>query len=206
MLRKSLCILGASWLVVGCFALRGADPWGEASPGAPIAEADCATCHSDIEARHAAGPHGAKNIACGQCHRGGGHPDFEVAVNDATCGSCHLAEYQQNALSAHAETAVLVGAEISPQALRAQGFRAGERFVRRSGEAEDGRLCAACHYDQHALSLGSVRGAGFCESCHSGLVDHFELEAEGNRCIGCHVEQDTTLVGQTVTSHSFAVE
>lgn len=212
MLRTALVALLAAGLG-GCIRLREAPPWGEPSAGAAVAAADCATCHADVSAVYAAGPHAAVHIACGQCHRGAGHPAFDVPLDDATCAGCHLPEYQQTLLSAHERTAVEVPGEVSEEALRGDEFRVkadGQwRFsTRDAGLPERGRLCVGCHFAGHQLSLAPVRAAGFCQDCHKDRIDHYVAEGGGkdNRCLPCHVVKDVTVAGQVVSSHAFGGE
>jgi len=207
-----LLLLAVCALIVGCHAISGSAPWGnepiESSHAA--AQPPCDSCHAEVAARHASGPHGRKGIACGQCHRGSGHPVFDEPVNDGTCGACHLPEYQQVALSAHARSAIVVPAAVSTGTLREDGFRVrvADRvfFATRDGQLrQDGRLCAGCHYDHHELSASAARSATFCVTCHAHREDHYpDVVADGNRCLVCHMEQGVTVTGQTVTSHAFS--
>jgi hypothetical protein len=173
---------------------------------------DCETCHVDVAETHVAAPHGSKGIACRQCHRGGGHPEFDQALNDGTCGGCHLAEYHQSAQSAHARDAFEIAPGGDDALLRDNDFR-----VLRDGRAvfvtqhrsapQQGLLCAGCHYDAHRVSADAARAAGFCEVCHGERAAHYDdAVADGNRCIGCHMGKGTTMTGQPVTSHAFSVD
>ena len=67
-----------------------------------------------------------------------------------------------------------------------------------------GRLCAACHYDEHRLGLGVVQRAGFCTGCHTGREEHFPTSGSTNRCVQCHVRVGETVSGQVVNTHRFA--
>jgi hypothetical protein len=163
-----------------------------------------------VAARHLHGPHGHVGIACGQCHRGAGHPDFDEPLADATCGGCHLPEYQQVSRSAHARDAVQVPATVAAGTLREDGFRVrsdGRTFfaTRDRGSAPAGLLCAGCHFDRHDVSASWSRSAAFCVACHEDRADHYpEVAADDNRCLACHMQRGVTVTGQRVTSHAFA--
>jgi hypothetical protein len=199
--------LGA--LLLGCNVLVGGSPWGPDRLGAEVDDEACETCHDDVAARLAATPHARVGIACGQCHRGTGHPEFDEPVEDGTCGACHLPEYQQVARSAHARRAVEVPDGTSRRDLRERGFVArtprGTVFTTRDPAApRSGRLCAACHFADHALSATNARAGGFCTTCHVGRDEHVPTIVAGDaRCFDCHMRRGTTIVGQPVSSHDF---
>ena len=200
----------------GCFVvswLRGDDRPAVSGP-APYVE-DCSVCHAaPVAARYAESLHAAKGIQCGQCHTPGGHPDFREPVRDGKCGGCHLAQLEQTVASTHFATRAerpLDGDRAARADLRRDGFTAatpaGQRFVGdASAAAVGGRLCVACHYDEHRLGLGAVRRVEFCEGCHGGREAHYPLPEPGvNRCTVCHVRVGTTGRGQVIDTHRFAV-
>jgi len=210
-LRWALPLVVVCGLAAGCHALFGRSPWGD-EPTGDAREAggpSCDVCHAEVAKRHLDGPHGGEGIACGQCHRGGGHPAFDEPLDDGTCGGCHLPEYQQVAPSAHARNAIVVPVEISERTLRADGFRIelSERVfftTRDQRSRRGGRLCAGCHYDGHRLSSSSARSAHLRESCHTDRGGHYsDVVADDNRCLVCHMREGVTVVGQAVTSHAF---
>jgi hypothetical protein len=180
------------------------DPKAVAGP-APYVE-NCATCH--------AAPTVAR-YAESQCHPPEDHGDFAQPVSDEKCGSCHQPEYQQTLASKHFATRVrraLDSDRAARASLRQDGFTAAtaeaRRFVGDSSAAESGgRLCAACHYDEHRLGLRPVQRADFCVGCHKGREDHFADPAARaeTRCFTCHVREGTTVAGQVVNTHRFAV-
>jgi hypothetical protein len=97
-------------------------------------------------------------------------------------------------------------------ALRREGFIgstvAGRAFVGDVGSGElGGRLCAACHYDEHRLGLGAVQGTDGCAACHTRRDEHFPIPASEpeNRCVTCHVRAGETASGQVVNTHRFAL-
>ncbi|HEV8585083.1 MAG TPA: hypothetical protein VGT02_08945 [Methylomirabilota bacterium] len=198
------------------------NPWAPRRPdpaaigGAAVHVERCATCHAARVAEpFARSRHAALGIACGQCHTAAGHPDFARPVQDGTCGGCHPAEYQQTPLSRHFATRVqrdLDGDRAARAALRREGFTAataeGKRFVGDAAAGErGGRLCAACHYDEHRLGLGRVRSGDFCGGCHADRDAHFPVAIAGlaNRCTQCHVRVGETVTGQIVNTHRFPV-
>ena len=202
----------------GCFLIPSAP---RPDPNAPIAGPavyvdNCQLCHaSPVAAHYAMSLHTTKGIRCGQCHTPGGHPNFTQPVSDGKCGGCHQPQYQESLVSRHFATRALSALDhdqAARKALRQEGFTApapggGRRFVGDSSSGElGGRLCAACHYDEHRLDLAVVRRDGFCTSCHGARTGHFEIPTpEGtNRCLQCHVRVGETVNGQVVNSHRFA--
>jgi len=191
----------------GCQLLATGSPWGAAASETSAAtdQYDCADCHEDIATLHRDGPHGAANIACGQCHRGNGHPEFSEPLDDRTCGGCHLPEYQQVDSSAHARrgTRAKRQGEGGPS-----GFLVtidGARYFAVAADASGRNLCAACHFDEHRLSASATREPGFCAGCHADLGNHPRgATTRAADCIDCHMQRGTTVSGQTVTSHTFA--
>lgn len=209
--------LGLALMLGGCFLVPLSpdrpDPAGASGPAVYV-EA-CESCHAArARGQGAPGRHAALGIRCGQCHLPRGHPDFARPVSDGTCAGCHQAEYQQTLMSGHfaaRQPHALDGDRAARAAVRAVGFvaveGAGRRFVGdATAGAMGGRLCAACHYDEHRLGLGAVRRAGFCAGCHSGREAHYPGGEAGvaNRCVSCHVRVGETVHGQVVNSHRFA--
>ena len=201
----------------GCFLMS----WGPERPdpravsGPAVYIERCAGCHGDgAVTRYAASTHAARGIRCGQCHAGRNHPDFTEPVRDGKCAGCHQPEFQQTLASAHFASRArrpLDGDRTARVALRRDGFVAaagGRRsFVGDIASAElGGRLCAACHYDEHRLGLAPVRQATFCTGCHVGRDEHYPGAADSaNRCVSCHVRVGTSVTGQVVNTHRFAV-
>jgi hypothetical protein len=176
---------------------------------------DCQACHGpSAGAAYAQSLHAARGIRCGQCHTPGGHPDFTAPVRDGKCGGCHQPQYEQTLGSLHFTTRQLRGLDhdrAARAALRREGFAAatpeGRRFVGDSTSGDlGGRLCAACHYDEHRLGLRAVRAADFCTGCHADREDHYPASAPGgaDRCVECHVRAGQTVSGQVVDTHRFA--
>jgi hypothetical protein len=220
MSRRSAVLAGAVPLLAlalgGCFVaswLRG-DAAPPVSGPVPYVE-DCSTCHASlVAARYAESRHAAKGIQCGQCHTPGGHPDFTQPVRDGKCGGCHLAQLEQTLASTHFAARArrpLDGDRAARAALRRDGFTAatpqGRRFVGDAGAGElGGRLCPACHYDEHRLGLGTVRRDDFCTGCHGGRDAHYPMPEPGvNRCTVCHVRAGTTGRGQVIDTHRFTL-
>ena len=202
----------------GCFLAPGSparrDPAGSVSGPAPYVEG-CNDCHAaPIGTHYAQSLHAAKGIRCGQCHTPGGHPSFTQPIADGKCGGCHQPQYQETLTSAHfasREQRALRDDQPARATLRREGFTAGgpggRRFVGDSSSGElGGRLCAACHYDDHRLGLGAVQRADFCAGCHAGREEHFPTPTPGstNRCVQCHVRVGQTVSGQVVNTHRFA--
>ena len=219
--RCSRTDLGALLLLTavalgGCFlAPQRTQPETTVSGPVPYVEG-CQTCHaSPVAVHYAESVHAAKGVRCGQCHTPGGHPDFARPVRDATCGGCHLAQYEQTVASKHFAIRVqraLDGARAARGALRRDGFTApegsGRRFVGDAAAGDlGGRLCMACHYDEHRLGRAAVRKAEFCVGCHpAGADTHFEAPKAGevNPCLDCHLRDGATSAGQLVNVHRFA--
>lgn len=214
------CLAGTIAVVLsGCFLMSGLpkrpDSAAPLSGPVPYVE-NCQMCHGGrIATSYAQSRHAAVGIRCGQCHTPGGHPNFRSPVEDGKCGGCHQAQYQQTLESRHFLSRQRRGLDddrSARMALRGDGFiaatPAGRRFVGDSSSgALGGRLCAACHYDEHRLGLASVHGADFCTGCHTGRQDHYPVETPdaSNRCIQCHVRAGETVTGQRVNRHRFAV-
>ena len=219
--RRALqtCMAGAVAVALGgCFLApspKRPDPAAPVSGPVPYVE-DCQACHrAPIDTNYAQSLHAAMGIRCGQCHTPGGHPDFRMPVADGKCGGCHQPQYQQTLESRHfasREPQALDDDRAARVALRREGFIAatsgGRRFVGDpSSGGLGGRLCVACHYDEHRIGLRSVQTAQSCTGCHTGREDHYPsgtLDAT-NRCIECHVRAGETLTGQRVNRHRFAV-
>jgi hypothetical protein len=197
----------------GCFLLGARDRPGPASVSGPVPYVeDCQACHATpVGARYLESLHASMGVHCGQCHTPGGHPDFGQPVQDAKCGACHLPQYQQTLMSRHftrRDQRPLDSDRAARARLRHDGFIAataqGRVFVGDSASGElGGRLCAACHYDEHRLGRGPVQRADFCEGCHTNRTEHFPMATEGNRCVQCHVRVGQTVKGQDVNTHRF---
>ena len=174
----------------------------------------CETCHAARPGpQYAESLHSAKGIRCGQCHTAGNHPNFTQPVRDAKCGGCHQPHLQQTLASKHFATRTeqsLDSDRPARIALRREGFvsgAAGERkFVGDASSGElGGRLCAACHYDEHRLGLRAVQRPDFCIGCHVNREAHFPVAGPANRCVICHVRAGVSETGQVVNTHRFAV-
>ena len=217
-LAQSVLVVSLGFATAGCILMsRSAQrPAPNAVSGAVPYVENCVTCHAGpTTVRYAESRHAAEGIRCGQCHAPGGHPDFSQPVGDGKCGGCHQAEYQQTLLSKHFAGRLLrlLDSDRAARAsLRRDGFTAptaqGRRFVGDASSAElGGRLCAACHYDNHRLGLGAVQRASFCVACHGDRALHFPDVATDpqNRCVTCHVRAGETVANQIVNTHRFAV-
>jgi hypothetical protein len=202
----------------GCFLAPGSPKRPEStapiSGPVPYVE-DCQTCHgAQVGVSYAQSLHAAKGIRCGQCHTPGGHPDFALPISDGKCGGCHLPQYQQTLESKHFASRQLRALDDDRAAratLRGEGFTGatprGRRFVGDASSGDlGGRLCVACHYDEHRLGLASVRRADFCTGCHTVREEHYPMPAPDlpNRCTQCHVRAGATVTGQVVDTHRFA--
>jgi len=213
-------LLGASLglATAGCFLLLPASPRPDPkafSGPIPYVE-DCAACHATPTVAHyAESRHAVEGIRCGQCHTPGGHPEFSQPVEDATCAACHQAQYQQTLASKHFAGRLqrsLDGDRAARASLRQDGFTAptatARGFVGDSSSGDvGGRLCAACHYDDHRLGLGPVQRTNFCVGCHPNREEHFSdvPSEEKNRCLTCHGRVGVTVAGQVVNTHRFAI-
>jgi hypothetical protein len=216
---QTWCLVGAIVVALGgCFVVPGSpdrpDPSALSGP-VPYVE-DCQACHgARIDKSYAQSLHAAMGIRCGQCHSPEGHPDFKWPVEDGKCGGCHQPQYQQTLESRHfasRDLRALNDDRAARVALRREGFTVaqsvGRRFVGDSSPGPlGGRLCAACHYDEHRIGLRSVLTAESCTGCHTGRDDHYPSEtlSVSNRCVECHVRAGETVTGQRVNRHRFAV-
>jgi hypothetical protein len=207
-------------LLTGCFLVTSSldrpDPRSVSGPA--VYREGCETCHAaPVGAAFATSVHAARGIRCGQCHTGGGHPNFVEPVTDAKCGGCHQPEYQQTLASRHFATRTpraLDADRPARAALRREGFvagtAAGRHFVGDAAAgALGGRLCAACHYDEHRLGLAPVQRADFCARCHAGRDAHYPIPTPAggpsNRCLVCHLRAGETVNGQVVNTHRFTL-
>jgi len=224
---RSRMVRSTPWglVVVAALALGGCflAPWSpdRPSPSAPVSGPvpyveDCQGCHAEpVGGHYAQSLHAAKGVRCGQCHTPGGHPNFTRPVEDGKCGGCHQPQYQQTLHSRHFATRQarrLDDDQPARAALRRAGFvaagPAGRAFVGDTASgALGGRLCAACHYDEHRLGLRAVRAAPFCTGCHTDRESHYPDPAPGtpNRCVQCHVRTGETVSGQVVDTHRFGL-
>jgi len=200
----------------GCFLLGSARPDSNApvTGPAPYVE-NCQACHATpVAAHYAMSLHTTMGIKCGQCHTPGGHPNFTQPIRDGKCGGCHQPQYQETLTSKHFTTRQSLALDDNRdarKALRREGFTVpvagGRRFVGDPASGPlGGRLCAACHYDEHRLDLATVQRADFCTGCHTDRGDHFPDPTPGftNRCVPCHVREGETVTGQIVNTHRFA--
>ena len=218
-LSPLLLVLVIALESAGCFLMSRTPPRPhptESVSGPALYVEGCQDCHATpVGAHYAQSLHAAMGIRCGQCHAPDGHPNFLRPIEDGKCGGCHQPQYQQTLASKHFATRELRALDGDPaarQALRADGFTAptatGRRFVGDSSSRElGGRLCAACHYDEHRLGLRPVDRADFCTGCHAGREQHFPAAATpglANRCMECHVRVGQTVKGQVVNIHLFA--
>jgi hypothetical protein len=218
-LRQFVLVAAVLLGLSGCFLMgkwQPGRPDPEQSVSGPAVRAEsCPRCHEAERASYAQSRHAAVNIRCGQCHTPGGHPNFADPVQDATCAGCHQSAFDQTLKSRHfadRQLRPLDGDLAARVTLRKEGFiattAAGRRFVGDSASgALGGRLCVACHYDEHRLGLGAVRQAGSCLVCHPGFEQHFASvtasPGQANRCTQCHVRVTRTEAGQTVNTHEF---
>lgn len=216
-LARTLLVASAGLALGGCFLLspRRPDPGAPVSGPAPYVEG-CLACHgARVAEQYARSLHTAMGIRCGQCHTPGGHPNFAQPVRDGKCGGCHQPAYQQTLRSKHFASRLqraLDDDRAARTTLRREGFMGATadrpHFVGDSSSGElGGRLCAACHYDEHRLGLGTVQRPDFCVGCHTDRENHFPVstpDVTTNRCTECHVRADVTEQGQTVNTHRFA--
>jgi hypothetical protein len=217
LIARAALVVSTVFALGGCFLLspRRPDPEGPVSGPVPYVER-CFACHgARVEDEYAKSLHTAMGIRCGQCHTPGGHPNFTQPVRDGKCGGCHQPAFQQTLKSKHFATRlqrVLDEDRAARAALRREGFVGATadrpHFVGDTTSGElGGRLCVACHYDEHRLGLGAVRRAEFCVGCHTDRETHFPVstpDVQKNRCTECHVRADETDSGQTVNTHRFA--
>ena len=217
-LARSLPVVCVGLAMAGCFVMSRSPQRSDASAvSGPVPYVEnCVACHAGpIAAHYAESRHSVAGIRCGQCHTPGGHPNFSQPVEDGKCGGCHQPEYQQTLASKHFAGRLqrsLDSDRAERANLRRDGFTAaaaeGRRFVGDSSSADlGGRLCAACHYDDHRLDLGAVHRANFCVGCHGDREQHFPDVAQDtqNRCLTCHVRVGETIASQVVNTHRFAV-
>ena len=199
----------------GCFLvswLPGRRDSAEPVPGPAVYVEGCRSCHPAlVDAQYGQSLHATKGIRCGQCHTAAGHPNYAQPVRDTTCGGCHQPQYQQTLGTRHFATRdqrALDGDRAARVALRREGFTAAgagaRRFVGDSSSGElGGRLCAACHYDEHRLGLRPVQRADFCLGCHPGREANLSSPTLGltNPCLQCHVRIGATESGQVLNTH-----
>jgi hypothetical protein len=216
-IARGALLLGLTLTLGGCFLLGGRTP-GRPDPAAlsgPTAYVEqCENCHASARTPYGQSLHAAMGIRCGQCHPAGNHPDFARPVSDATCGGCHQPEFQQTRESLHfaARTESALDTDRAARAaLRRNGFTVavdGRRTFAGDATSHElgGRLCAACHFDEHGLGLRRVRRADFCVGCHTDRETHFPTATAEptNRCLTCHVRVGDSATGQAITTHRFA--
>jgi len=216
-LVRSLLIASLALAIAGCFLTSSAPrrPAPTAVSGPAIYVENCATCHAvPTIAHYAESLHSAEGIHCGECHTPGNHPNFSQPVRDGKCAGCHQPEFQQTLVSKHFASRLQrsLDSDIAARrSLRRDGFTTPDgnarRFVGDSSSGElGGRLCVACHYDEHRLGLGAVQRANFCNGCHGDRQQHFPDGSPDtqNRCVTCHVRAGTTVSGQVINTHRFA--
>jgi hypothetical protein len=215
-----LAVLGLAGCALLPWARKRPDPFGSVSGPAPYVD-DCDSCHDERAEEYADSLHAAKGIRCGQCHTPGtdpdieedGHPDPAQPIADGKCGGCHQPQYQQTLATIHYSGRSLeaLGAdEYRREELREHDFVVGSgdaaRFVGDEAAGElGGRLCAACHFDEHRLGRRTVESADACTGCHVGYLEHYPEAIPGfeNLCTGCHVRVGVTDAGQVVNTHLF---
>jgi hypothetical protein len=210
-LTRMTLVVALAVALGGCFLMPGTP--NRPNPEAPVAGPvpyveNCQNCHgAPVGKSYAQSLHAAKGIRCEQCHTPGGHPNFAQPIRDGKCGGCHDPQYQQTLETKHFATRELRALDddrAGRATLRREGFTAvapgGRRFVGDASSGDlGGRLCVACHYDEHRLGLASVQRADFCTLCHAGPEDHYAMPT--NRCIQCHVRVGETMSGQVVNTH-----
>jgi len=212
-LARALLLASIALALGGCFLvswLPGRRDTPPSVPGPVPYVEGCQGCHA-APAGYAESVHSAKGIRCGQCHRAPGHPDFTEPVRDATCAGCHQPQYEQVLATTHfatREQRALDGDRAARKALRREHFVAAgmgtSRFVGdASSGALGGRLCAACHYDEHRLGLAAVRQAEFCVGCHAAPQLRAPVPPSdlSNPCLQCHTRIGTTERGQVLNTH-----
>jgi len=216
---RSLLLALLPLAVAGCFLMSRAPQRPEPTLRGPVPYVEtCVTCHAEPTIAHYA----TAGIHCGQCHTpdpnfspsAADHPKFSQPVADGKCGGCHQAEYQQTLASKHFASRLqrsLNSDAAARASLRRDGFTAPDgnarHFVGDSSSGElGGRLCLACHFDEHRLGLGAVQRANFCVGCHGDRQQHFSDGSPDmqNRCVTCHVRAGATVFGQVVNTHRFA--
>jgi hypothetical protein len=210
---KTLLLASIALALGGCFLVSWLPGRRDTTPvvsaPAPYVEG-CQGCHT-LPARYAQSVHAAKGIRCGQCHHPAGHPDFAEPVRDATCAGCHQPQFQQVLTTKHFATRQLRALDSDRAArdlLRRDHFMATSAGTRRfvgdsSSDALGGRLCAACHYDEHRFGLAAVRQPNFCVECH-GVPAHGPMPTSlglTNPCMECHARVGTTASGQILNTH-----
>jgi hypothetical protein len=211
-LARALLLVPIALALGGCFLVswlpgRGDAPSASVSGPTPAVEG-CAGCHDG----YAQGTHAALGIHCGQCHRPPGHPDFAAPARDATCAGCHQAQFDQIQATLHfatREQRPLDGDRAARVALRRENFTAAvgtetRHFVGDAASgALGGRLCVACHYDQHRFGVAAVRGEKFCVGCHTSTRPPQSAPPTDltNPCMQCHTRIGTTGRGQVLNTH-----
>ena len=210
---RALLLVPTAVAVGGCFLVSWLpgrrDATTPVSGPAPYAE-QCQSCHP-APAGYAQSLHSAKGIRCGQCHRPAGHPDYTQPVRDATCGGCHQPQLEQVLATRHFATRELRALDNDRAArrlLRRDHFTVpspgGRHFVGdSSSDRLGGRLCVACHYDDHRFGLADVNQQNFCVECHPAPA-HGPMGSDSrltNPCMQCHVRIGATASGQVLNTH-----